>query len=190
MELFFSSTFPRLHLSLSLSLGLWIMAMISALRRASCQSATSRKQAAPLLLGLAFSRHISTGFREERDTFGPILVPSDKSWSRNLKFLFYWFFILVWVWICLFGVSLGCGVLRRRDHCRILRLAASASACLSRSSALLVSLRSVRLRFVVFLRPKMTFLIDFSFLSFMKMFCFVLVEGNMLIWWDKEIFTF
>ncbi|XP_039135570.1 fumarate hydratase 1, mitochondrial-like [Dioscorea cayenensis subsp. rotundata] len=61
------------------------MAMIGALRRASCQSATSRKQEAPLLLGLAFARHISTGFREERDTFGPILVPSDKLWGAQTQ---------------------------------------------------------------------------------------------------------
>lgn len=42
--------------------------------------------AAALLLRPALARPISTGFREERDTFGPIRVPNDKCvWFRFLS---------------------------------------------------------------------------------------------------------
>ncbi|KAJ0978515.1 hypothetical protein J5N97_013989 [Dioscorea zingiberensis] len=61
------------------------MAMISGLRRVSCRSASSPASAPSLLLGMALSRHISTAFREERDTFGPILVPSDKLWGAQTQ---------------------------------------------------------------------------------------------------------
>lgn len=50
------------------------MAMV--LRRLA--GASVSPSAAALLLRPALTRPISTGFREERDTFGPIRVPNDK----------------------------------------------------------------------------------------------------------------
>jgi hypothetical protein len=50
------------------------MAMV--LRRLA--GASGSPSAAALLLRPALTRPISTGFREERDTFGPIRVPNDK----------------------------------------------------------------------------------------------------------------
>ncbi|KAG8097233.1 hypothetical protein GUJ93_ZPchr0013g35263 [Zizania palustris] len=41
--------------------------------------------AAALLLRPALTRPISTGFREERDTFGPIKVPNDKLWGAQTQ---------------------------------------------------------------------------------------------------------
>uniref|UniRef100_A0A0E0D075 fumarate hydratase n=1 Tax=Oryza meridionalis TaxID=40149 RepID=A0A0E0D075_9ORYZ len=41
--------------------------------------------AAALLLRPALARPISTGFREERDTFGPIRVPNDKLWGAQTQ---------------------------------------------------------------------------------------------------------
>lgn len=45
------------------------MAMFTASRRITCL---------PTVLGSTYIRLMSTSFREEKDTFGPILVPSDK----------------------------------------------------------------------------------------------------------------
>jgi fumarate hydratase class II len=53
------------------------MAMV--LRRlAGASGSPSSASAAALLLRPALTRPISTGFREERDTFGPVRVPNDK----------------------------------------------------------------------------------------------------------------
>ncbi|GKD61148.1 fumarate hydratase 1, mitochondrial [Tanacetum coccineum] len=48
------------------------MAMVGAYRRGSDVS-------------LRFTRYFSTGFREERDTFGPIQVPNDKLWGAQTQ---------------------------------------------------------------------------------------------------------
>nr|GEU51305.1 fumarate hydratase 1, mitochondrial [Tanacetum cinerariifolium] len=48
------------------------MAMVGAYRRGSGVS-------------LRFTRYFSTGFREERDTFGPIQVPNDKLWGAQTQ---------------------------------------------------------------------------------------------------------
>ena len=54
--------------------------MATALRRLAGVpgSPSAAAAAAALLLRPALTRPISTGFREERDTFGPIQVPNDK----------------------------------------------------------------------------------------------------------------
>jgi hypothetical protein len=52
------------------------MAMV--LRRLAGASGSPSASAAALLLRPALTRPISTGFREERDTFGPVRVPNDK----------------------------------------------------------------------------------------------------------------
>jgi hypothetical protein len=36
-------------------------------------------------LSLSFSRYISSGLREERDTFGPIHVPEDRYWGAQTQ---------------------------------------------------------------------------------------------------------
>uniref|UniRef100_A0A453I4U0 fumarate hydratase n=1 Tax=Aegilops tauschii subsp. strangulata TaxID=200361 RepID=A0A453I4U0_AEGTS len=57
------------------------MAMV--LRRLA--GASGSPSAAALLLRPALTRPISTGFREERDTFGPIRVPNDKLWGAQTQ---------------------------------------------------------------------------------------------------------
>lgn len=54
------------------------MAMYIVSRRLSGGSAATNQLVGALRCS-AYLRSISTAFREERDTFGPILVPSDKS---------------------------------------------------------------------------------------------------------------
>ncbi|KAG8038403.1 hypothetical protein GUJ93_ZPchr0353g2930 [Zizania palustris] len=73
--------------------------------------------AAALLLRPALTRPISTGFREERDTFGPIKVPTT-----------------------------SCGERRRRDRCRTSTSVVSASGCRCPSSAPLECSKSAPLR--------------------------------------------
>ncbi|KAF8392644.1 hypothetical protein HHK36_022993 [Tetracentron sinense] len=58
------------------------MAMFSASRRLSSASTTSLLVAT---LRSSCLRSFSTSFREERDTFGPILVPSDKLWGAQTQ---------------------------------------------------------------------------------------------------------
>lgn len=48
-------------------------------------SPSAASAAAALLLRPALTRPISTGFREERDTFGPIQVPNDKLWGAQTQ---------------------------------------------------------------------------------------------------------
>ena len=52
--------------------------MATALRRLAGVPGSPSAAAAALLFRPALTRPISTGFREERDTFGPIQVPNDK----------------------------------------------------------------------------------------------------------------
>ncbi|OAY75357.1 Fumarate hydratase 2, chloroplastic [Ananas comosus] len=59
--------------------------MIDASRRLATRSNSASAAAAAGLLRSALIRSISTGFREERDTFGPILVPSDKLWGAQTQ---------------------------------------------------------------------------------------------------------
>ncbi|XP_062211210.1 fumarate hydratase 1, mitochondrial-like [Phragmites australis] len=59
--------------------------MAMALRRLAGASGSPSPAAAALLLRSALSRPISTGFREERDTFGPISVPNDKLWGAQTQ---------------------------------------------------------------------------------------------------------
>ncbi|KAM0859060.1 hypothetical protein ACQ4PT_047473 [Festuca glaucescens] len=47
--------------------------------------ASGSTSAAALLLRPALTSPISTGFREERDTFGPIRVPNDKLWGAQTQ---------------------------------------------------------------------------------------------------------
>ncbi|KAK1315637.1 hypothetical protein QJS10_CPA05g00323 [Acorus calamus] len=56
--------------------------MITSSRRLSRLS-----NASPLLVALrtSFGRSFSTSFREEKDTFGPILVPSDRLWGAQTQ---------------------------------------------------------------------------------------------------------
>ncbi|XP_057995083.1 uncharacterized protein LOC110659213 [Hevea brasiliensis] len=68
-------------------------------------------------------RLYSKAFREERDTFGPIQVRAD-------KFVF------------LLSKFSGCGVHKLKDHCKILKLAASVSRCRNQSFVPLEFLRS------------------------------------------------
>ncbi|KAH0638105.1 hypothetical protein KY289_038020 [Solanum tuberosum] len=56
------------------------MAMLNAARRLSAGSALSDS-----LRYTSSWRFFSTSFREERDTFGPILVPSDKLWGAQTQ---------------------------------------------------------------------------------------------------------
>lgn len=58
------------------------MAMLVASRRLSNGLTPSVLVGA---LPSSYWRSYSTSFREERDTFGPILVPSDKLGSRSLS---------------------------------------------------------------------------------------------------------
>lgn len=60
------------------------MAMFIASRRLSGGSTTTSKVES-LLRFSACWRSISTSFREERDTFGPISVPSDKLWGAQTQ---------------------------------------------------------------------------------------------------------
>ncbi|KAG8063433.1 hypothetical protein GUJ93_ZPchr0003g18680 [Zizania palustris] len=63
--------------------------MAMALRRLAGASAggspSPAAAAAALLLRPALARPISTDFREERDTFGPIQVPNDKLWGAQTQ---------------------------------------------------------------------------------------------------------
>ncbi|KAL6593877.1 hypothetical protein ACP70R_014114 [Stipagrostis hirtigluma subsp. patula] len=59
--------------------------MAMALRRLAGASGSPSPAAAALLLRSALTRPISTGFREERDTFGPIQVPNDKLWGAQTQ---------------------------------------------------------------------------------------------------------
>ncbi|CAD6211123.1 unnamed protein product [Miscanthus lutarioriparius] len=61
--------------------------MAMALRRLAgvSGSPSASAAAAALLLRPALTRTISTGFREERDTFGPIQVPNDKLWGAQTQ---------------------------------------------------------------------------------------------------------
>ncbi|KAL5996255.1 fumarase fum1 [Asimina triloba] len=58
------------------------MAMLAASRRLSTLSTSSLTSGT---LCLSFTRMLSTSFREERDTFGPIQVPSDKLWGAQTQ---------------------------------------------------------------------------------------------------------
>ncbi|KAM6579204.1 hypothetical protein CsatA_002978 [Cannabis sativa] len=58
------------------------MAMFTISRRLSTGSTTT---AIGVLCFATYSRFYSTAFREERDTFGPILVPSDKLWGAQTQ---------------------------------------------------------------------------------------------------------
>ncbi|KAG5514193.1 hypothetical protein RHGRI_035555 [Rhododendron griersonianum] len=154
----FSSTGPLslfTHFTRFEKIAKGMMAIFIASRRLSGGSTT-----ASLLRFSACWRSFSTSFREERDTFGPISVPSDKSVTF---FLIYFqlpripyfssrvaavFFVHV-----IFGIHiltkkysphcLYCGGLKLKDRYRILRLVVTGNECLSQLFVLLASLRNV-----------------------------------------------
>lgn len=89
--------------------------IFAASRRLSYRSTGS---AMDVLLRSCGSRYLSTGFREEKDTFGPILVPLEKLVSvyftvaitvpirSPLKFM--WFLLF----FCLFSLTFDCSIIR------------------------------------------------------------------------------
>ena len=56
--------------------------MLAASRRISCRMSYGAPTLLAGILQSAYGRSISTVFREERDTFGPIQVPADRLWSN------------------------------------------------------------------------------------------------------------
>ena len=143
----------HLHLRLRLQLPRSTMAMYTIPRRVQSGSATVVVSRFATSLNLRF---YSTSFREERDTFGPILVPSDKFRSS----LYSSFFQLNW--ISDFSLILkqrndlyvfvsGCGVLKRRDRCRISKSVESVSVCPSPSFGPSESSKNAPPRFSFFL---------------------------------------
>ncbi|CAA6654350.1 unnamed protein product [Spirodela intermedia] len=61
------------------------MAMLAASRRLSCRLNTGTPTLLVGILQSAYGRSISTAFREEKDTFGPIRVPSDRLWGAQTQ---------------------------------------------------------------------------------------------------------
>ncbi|MQL97774.1 hypothetical protein Taro_030469, partial [Colocasia esculenta] len=61
------------------------MAMLVASRRLSCRLDASAPSLLVGILQAAQTRSLSTAFREERDTFGPIQVPADRLWGAQTQ---------------------------------------------------------------------------------------------------------
>ncbi|XP_078439356.1 fumarate hydratase 1, mitochondrial-like [Wolffia australiana] len=59
--------------------------MLKASRRFSCRLSGVSPALLAGVLHSAFGRGISTAFREERDTFGPIQVPADRLWGAQTQ---------------------------------------------------------------------------------------------------------
>ena len=99
---------------------------------------------------------LPTSFREERDTFGPILVPSDKFvsqtafigfGSKTITSLLFFFWVLFLNRTSL--VFSGCGGHRLKDRCRTLTLEATVKECLNQLFVPLVFLRDALPRFLL-----------------------------------------
>ncbi|KAK8947312.1 hypothetical protein KSP39_PZI006413 [Platanthera zijinensis] len=61
------------------------MAFYRASKRHASRFGSTAPAVLSALLRSALARPISTAFREERDTFGPILVPIDKLWGAQTQ---------------------------------------------------------------------------------------------------------
>lgn len=124
------------------------MALYVLSRRLSARSTSTT------VLSLRFASYSSSSFREERDTFGPIQVPSDKfvllfasSSILHILFFFYWFIYLTNSELCYVYVLLDYGEHKLRDPCRTSILVAPVNACPNLSFAPLASWKNALLRF-------------------------------------------
>lgn len=100
---------------------------------------------------------LPTSFREERDTFGPILVPSDKFVSQTVLIGFgskTVTSLLFFLWVLFLNrkslVFSGCGGHRLKDRCRTLTLEVTVKECLNQLFVPLVFLRDALPRFFFF----------------------------------------